>query len=269
MMSTLGKESLWLPDISIMKKYDYDHLEEIEVRREDQKLYKFREVKMEILLESTSTKLLVMAIYAILISLDSSEESVGMFTARVILFGTIPTTISSTTPTTDLPAVDDDIPLIPTNTPTTPPIVPTIPPIASTIQYTSLFPTSSDSYSNTSSYSSLRHSSSGYAISDSLCDSSTATSAGPSHKKCRSPTLSVPIVSPVHRALSPVRADLLPPCKRVRDFGFVTVIEDSYEPYTELDVDFNIQPIPIGRPYRTQPTSDVDCQKSVRSLPTY
>nr|GEZ12353.1 hypothetical protein [Tanacetum cinerariifolium] len=26
-----------------MKKYDYDHLEENEVRREDQKLYKFRE----------------------------------------------------------------------------------------------------------------------------------------------------------------------------------------------------------------------------------
>nr|GFA25485.1 hypothetical protein [Tanacetum cinerariifolium] len=30
--------------LSIMKKYDYGHLEEIEVRREDQKLYKFREV---------------------------------------------------------------------------------------------------------------------------------------------------------------------------------------------------------------------------------
>ncbi|GKE39695.1 hypothetical protein Tco_1463100 [Tanacetum coccineum] len=29
--------------IRIMKKYDYGHLEEIEVRREDQKLYKFRE----------------------------------------------------------------------------------------------------------------------------------------------------------------------------------------------------------------------------------
>nr|GEU86348.1 hypothetical protein [Tanacetum cinerariifolium] len=29
--------------LMIMKKYDYDHLEEIEVRREDQKLYKFRE----------------------------------------------------------------------------------------------------------------------------------------------------------------------------------------------------------------------------------
>nr|GFC73318.1 hypothetical protein [Tanacetum cinerariifolium] len=26
-----------------MKKYDYGHLEEIEVRREDQKVYKFRE----------------------------------------------------------------------------------------------------------------------------------------------------------------------------------------------------------------------------------
>ncbi|GKC48337.1 hypothetical protein Tco_1066059 [Tanacetum coccineum] len=29
--------------LSIMNKYDYGHLEEIEVRREDQKLYKFRE----------------------------------------------------------------------------------------------------------------------------------------------------------------------------------------------------------------------------------
>ncbi|GKE41399.1 hypothetical protein Tco_1468683, partial [Tanacetum coccineum] len=29
--------------LTIMKKYDYCHLEEIEVRQEDQKLYKFRE----------------------------------------------------------------------------------------------------------------------------------------------------------------------------------------------------------------------------------
>ncbi|GJV22788.1 hypothetical protein Tco_1375483 [Tanacetum coccineum] len=29
--------------LTIMKKYDYGHLEEIEVRRDDQKLYKFRE----------------------------------------------------------------------------------------------------------------------------------------------------------------------------------------------------------------------------------
>nr|GEX27478.1 hypothetical protein [Tanacetum cinerariifolium] len=32
-----------LVKLTIMKKYDYDHLEEIEVRREDQKLYKLRE----------------------------------------------------------------------------------------------------------------------------------------------------------------------------------------------------------------------------------
>ncbi|GKB02756.1 hypothetical protein Tco_0830845 [Tanacetum coccineum] len=30
-----------------MKKYDYDHLEEIEVRRDDQKLYTFKEDPME------------------------------------------------------------------------------------------------------------------------------------------------------------------------------------------------------------------------------
>ncbi|GKD70184.1 hypothetical protein Tco_1324274, partial [Tanacetum coccineum] len=33
--------------LSIMKKYDYGHLEEIEVRRDDQKLYKFREADFQ------------------------------------------------------------------------------------------------------------------------------------------------------------------------------------------------------------------------------
>ncbi|GJR63003.1 hypothetical protein Tco_1505165 [Tanacetum coccineum] len=75
----------------------------------------------------------VMAFSVILISLDSSEESVGTSTARVVLFGTIPTTIPSTTPTTDLPVIHDDTPLIPTDTPTISPIVPTIPPIVPTI----------------------------------------------------------------------------------------------------------------------------------------
>ncbi|GJY63213.1 hypothetical protein Tco_0464673 [Tanacetum coccineum] len=81
----------------------------------------------------------VMAISVISISSDSSEESVGTSTTRVILFGMIPTTILYTTPTTDLPTIHDYIPLIPTDTPTSSPIVPTIPPIASTIQYTSPF----------------------------------------------------------------------------------------------------------------------------------
>nr|GEW90765.1 hypothetical protein [Tanacetum cinerariifolium] len=71
--------------------------------------------------------------------------------------------------------------------------------------------TSSDSHSDTSSDSSSRHSSSGYAISDSPCDSPTATSARPYLNRCRSPTTSVPVASHVCKALSLVRANLLPP----------------------------------------------------------
>ncbi|GJU54180.1 hypothetical protein Tco_1227894 [Tanacetum coccineum] len=59
-----------------------------------------------------------MAIYVIPISTDSSEESVGMSTTRVILFGTIPTAISATVPIVDPLIVHDDTPLIPTETPT-------------------------------------------------------------------------------------------------------------------------------------------------------
>ncbi|GJW50236.1 hypothetical protein Tco_0091587 [Tanacetum coccineum] len=48
------------------------------------------------------------------------------------------------------------------------------------------------------------------------------------------PTSSVLVASPVCEALSPVRADLLPPYKRIRDFDTVT----NFEP----DVDSDIQP---------------------------
>ncbi|GKB04146.1 hypothetical protein Tco_0832289 [Tanacetum coccineum] len=246
-----------------------------------------------------------MAISIISISSDLSKESVGTSTARVILFGMIPTTIQSIVPTIDSP---------------------TIPPIAPTIQYTSPFvytnssdsdtserppsqdsyevsvarwrsqvaarssppspPTlrreldhyllidsssdhftsddssreiSSDSLSDTSSDSSLRHSSSSHSISNSPYDSPTAISTRPSRKRRRSHTTSVPVASPVPKALSPVRADLLPPHKRIRDSdsvtdfevsseeGFVPYVpreiglgvdvEDSYEPYTEPDID--------------------------------
>ncbi|GKB64249.1 hypothetical protein Tco_0920435, partial [Tanacetum coccineum] len=74
----------------------------------------------------------VMAFSVISISSDTSEESVGMSTARVILFGTILTNIPSTAPTTDLPTIHDDTLLVPTDTPT-------IPFIAPNIQYTSPF----------------------------------------------------------------------------------------------------------------------------------
>ncbi|GKB68919.1 hypothetical protein Tco_0930331 [Tanacetum coccineum] len=270
-----------------------------------------------------------MAISIISVSSDSLEESVGTSTCRVILFGTIPTTVPVTTPVDDSPVIHDDTLLIPTETPT-------IPPIAPTIQYTSPFiytdssdsdtpdtplspthdippgeitpstrqvlpapsgahrrravlvslgrpitfgrpyryhpigpvhmltarkmvgplpthrialryseyysssyhftsddssrdsssdsssKTSSDSHSDTSSDSSSRHSSSGHSISDSPCDPPTAISAGPSRKRRRSPTTSVPIASPIPGILSPVRADLLPPHKRIRDSNSTT-----------------------------------------------
>ncbi|GJR81574.1 hypothetical protein Tco_0152359 [Tanacetum coccineum] len=198
-----------------------------------------------------------MAIYVISISSDSSEESVGTSTAQVILFGTIPTTIQSIVPTPDLPVIHDDTPLIPTDTPTTSPIILPAPPSLTRRPAVLVLPdssleTSSDSHSDTSSDSSSSHSSSAHPISDSTCDSPTATYAGPSRKRCRSPTTSVPIASPILGALSLVHADLLPPRKRIRDFNSMTDVEDreiglgvdvedSYEPYTESDIDSDVQ----------------------------
>ncbi|GKA74224.1 hypothetical protein Tco_0780526 [Tanacetum coccineum] len=297
----------------------------------------------------------VMAFFVISISSDSSEESVGTSTARVILFGTIPITIPPIALTTDLPVIHDDTLL----TPTISPAIPIIPHVAPIIQYTSPFIDTDSSDSDTpdspplqdpyetiiaqwrsrvaarssplsspihqtlpapprlprrpvvlvlsgqpilisrpyrthpdgvlkmltarksvgslpthrlasrypsdssSSDSSSRYSSSGYAISDSPDDSSTATSARPSRKRCRSPTSSVPAVSPVHGSLSLVHADLSPPPKRIRDSDSVTDLkissedgyesyvprevglgvdfEDSYEPYIEPDIDSDIQ----------------------------
>nr|GEY60575.1 hypothetical protein [Tanacetum cinerariifolium] len=63
-----------------------------------------------------------------------------------------------------------------------------------------------------------KHSSSGHSISYSSCVSPIATYAGLFRKRRRSPNTSVPIASPVPGVLSPVRADLLPPCKRIRNF---------------------------------------------------
>ncbi|GKC02448.1 hypothetical protein Tco_0994058, partial [Tanacetum coccineum] len=62
----------------------------------------------------------VMTISVILVSSDSSEESVRTSTGRVILFGTIPTTIPNTTPSVILPTTHIDTTLIPTVLPTTP-----------------------------------------------------------------------------------------------------------------------------------------------------
>nr|GEU47714.1 hypothetical protein [Tanacetum cinerariifolium] len=195
----------------------------------------------------------VMSIFVISISSDSSEKSVGTSTARVILFGTIPTIIPSTAPTVDLPIIHDDTSLIhPLFHPLYPPYHLLLP-LYSTLLHSfalihltvtllrdhhhkihSSSKTSSDSHSGTSSDSSLRHSSSGYVILDSPCDSPTTIFVGPSCKRCSSPTTSVPVASPICEALSPVCIDLLLPHKRIRDSDSVTNFELSSE---EVDID--------------------------------
>ncbi|GJS23397.1 reverse transcriptase domain-containing protein [Tanacetum coccineum] len=205
----------------------------------------------------------VMAIFAILISSDSSNESVGTSTSWVILFGKIPTSIPATVPIVDLLVFHDDTPLIPIETPT-------IPPVVSTLPYTSpfLYTDSSDSdilrdhhhrtrmrllflgggaeyseshspsdhlspddfSSDTSSGSSSGYSpdtSSGHSIPDSSFDSPAASFAGPSHKRQRSPSVSVLLATPVPRALSLVRANLLLPRKRIRGSVSTNTQDDS------------------------------------------
>nr|GEW64934.1 reverse transcriptase domain-containing protein [Tanacetum cinerariifolium] len=59
----------------------------------------------------------VMAILVILVSSDSSKDGVGTPVGRVILFGTIPTTILDTTPVFTSPTTQTDTTVIPTETP--------------------------------------------------------------------------------------------------------------------------------------------------------
>ncbi|GKB38243.1 putative reverse transcriptase domain-containing protein [Tanacetum coccineum] len=66
---------------------------------------------------------IVMIISVILVSSDSSEESVGTSAGRVILFGTIPTTIPNTTPSVISPSTHIDTaltPMSPNYTPASP-----------------------------------------------------------------------------------------------------------------------------------------------------
>nr|GFB39050.1 hypothetical protein [Tanacetum cinerariifolium] len=67
----------------------------------------------------------VIVISVILVSSDSSEDSMGTPAGRVILFGTIPTTIPDTTPVIAPPTTQTYTTGIPTETPI---IAPTIPP---------------------------------------------------------------------------------------------------------------------------------------------
>ncbi|GKB11747.1 hypothetical protein Tco_0845670 [Tanacetum coccineum] len=110
---------------------------------------------------------------------------------------------------------------------------------------------SSDFHSDASSDSSSRHS-----LSDHSSPDLPSTSAGPSRKRRRSPMTSVPALPLVSGALSPVRADLIPSPKRVRDSGYSAdvevdpretslrddvIVRGNEEPHLEQDIDPEIQ----------------------------
>nr|GEZ52522.1 reverse transcriptase domain-containing protein [Tanacetum cinerariifolium] len=123
----------------------------------------------------------------------------------------------------------------------------------------------SDDLSNSSSDHSLPAPSSGMRPSHHLCSLvpifpllSTAITDKPSHdssfvspscKRSRSPAVSVPLSSPIPRALSYTRADLLPSPKRIRSSDYVMDLEDSstkrFKPSrsreTELEMDVDVE----------------------------
>nr|GEZ19180.1 hypothetical protein [Tanacetum cinerariifolium] len=147
-----------------------------------------------------------MAILIISVSSDSFEDNVGTLAGRVILFGIIPTTIPDTTPVIAPPTTQTDTTVIPIETPI---IAPTIPP--------------SPDYTPASSLIHLRihHLVTSYHFSPDL----PSTSAGPSRKRRRSPMTFVPALPLVSGALSPIRFDLIPSPKRVRDIGYLADVE--------------------------------------------
>ncbi|GKE27529.1 hypothetical protein Tco_1442913 [Tanacetum coccineum] len=236
----------------------------------------------------------------------------------------IPTTISPTTPTIDLLVIHDDTLLTPTISPT----IPTIPPVAPTIQYTSPFmdtnssncdtpdsPPSQDPYETVVAWWRSRPIPIGrpyrtqpdggtydvdYQEEYSPDDSSTTASARPSCKRCRSPTSSVPAVFPICEALSPVRTDLSPLPKRIRDSNkdqkhlirgswliketkdkhytsFTKIVrltdldlvtdlevslEEGYEPYVPREVGFRVDFEDSYEPY-TEPDIDSNIQANI------
>ncbi|GJS51963.1 hypothetical protein Tco_0625325 [Tanacetum coccineum] len=193
---------------------------------------------------------------------DSSKESCsGTFHCfRLSLFGKNSTIILAIVPVVDLPVVHEDTPLIPTETPT-------IPPVISTLPYTSLFLYTDSSDSDTSKrppsldpyvvmllcqrfllVGTYRYPPNGMrkmltarksvgplpshrlalsSILDYSFDSPAASFASPSRKRRRSLAVSVPLATPVLGALSPVRADLLPPRKRIRDIDACIAAADA------------------------------------------
>nr|GEV81727.1 hypothetical protein [Tanacetum cinerariifolium] len=162
-----------------------------------------------------------MAISVISVSSDSSEDIMKTPDGRIILFGTIPTTIPDTTPVIAPPTTQTDTIGIPTETPI---IAPTISPSP---DYT---PASPD-YSPASEIESDLHEDPSSChipplpASDHSSPDLPSTSARPSHKRRSSPMTSVPALLPVIKALYPIRVDLIPSPKRVRDIGYLADVD--------------------------------------------
>nr|GEV52342.1 retrovirus-related Pol polyprotein from transposon TNT 1-94 [Tanacetum cinerariifolium] len=165
---------------------------------------------------------------AISVSSDSSEESVGTPVGRAILFGTILTTNPDTMPTISPPTTHTDTTVTPTEIPTVlPTILPTVPPsLDHTPALPDITPASPD-YSPASP------------------DYTHSTSARPSRKRRKSPMASVPALSPISGALSPVRADLIPSPKRIMDSDYLADVEvdlrESSEPSRSRGIDDDIE----------------------------
>ncbi|GJR31078.1 putative reverse transcriptase domain-containing protein [Tanacetum coccineum] len=193
----------------------------------------------------------IMAAPIISISFDSSEESVGSHALRVILFGAInhesePAEQRPVSSSHDTLAPLSKFPLTPViappgihRRPTTlirpSKAIPSVDLIAPTsmgrdsmqvrlvtlavlhIVLTPYPPTTSESSLGSSSERSL---------------DSSSLSSGPSRKRCRSPTASIPLPTYVSKSIAPTPADLLPHRKRFRD-SYSS--KDSREEHIEVD----------------------------------
>ncbi|GJS12963.1 hypothetical protein Tco_0407435 [Tanacetum coccineum] len=192
------------------------------------------------------------------------------------MFGTIPTTIPDTTPVITPPATQTDTPVIPIETPIIAPTIPPspdytpaspdyspasdsesdpsedpssdhIPPLLAILPFLSSNDDTTDNDTPDTPPSpthgthddceeegwTATHSSSCYHSSPYL----SGTSAGTSCKRLRSPMTSVPALSPVSGALSPVRADLIPSPKRVKDRYSGKCREQDIGPRFKAEID--------------------------------
>nr|GEZ87807.1 hypothetical protein [Tanacetum cinerariifolium] len=192
----------------------------------------------------------------------SSEDSMGTPAGRVILFGTIPTTIPNTIPVIAPPTTQIDTTGIPTETPI---IAPTIPPSHGYTLVSPNYSPISEAESDPSSghIPPLPTVSPFLSSDDDTTDNDTPDtppspthdtlfteitastqrspviprhrvmilapgqpiSHGPSRKRRTSPMTYVPALPLVSRALSLIRADLIPSPKRVRDIGYLADVE--------------------------------------------